>query len=187
MPEGKVFDFGHKGESTRQNIYPWGEWLDGTLWLLERSEGPANEKGTILPGTETTKRHYGVPTLHMVAKVKLAATKAYKIAQVSRYGPDGTKLADGFVMQARPMTPEERVEEDKQRRLVKHKGKAPVEEAAGPTAPETAPPAAQADPVPTPPEPDPAPPTPEPTPPAAEDNGGPAPAHKHGRKRVGAK
>lgn len=93
--------------------YPWDEWFDGTLWMLERSEGPENEKGTI--EAPTVARDYGVPTNAMVPKLHTAARRRYKVVQISRYDADGNRLKDALIIKARDMTPDERVAEDQLR------------------------------------------------------------------------
>lgn len=110
LPKGvKEFEFKSAsfGAVTK---YPWDEWFRGDLLLLERSEGPENEKGTI--EEPAVERDYGVPTDAMGAKLKTAARSRYKVVQVSRLDAEGKKLKDSLIIRARDMTDDERVAED---------------------------------------------------------------------------
>lgn len=112
LPKGKEFTFAAaKGGFGAK--YPWDEWFNGDLLLLERSEGPENEKGTVIEGQETVKRDYGVPRNAMFPKIKTAARRRYKVVQTSSRDVDGNKLPHGgIIIKGRDMTSEERVEED---------------------------------------------------------------------------
>ena len=98
--------------------------------LLERSEGPENDKGTI--EEPTVMRDYGVPRDAMHPKTKTAARRRYKVVFLSNREYDtkagsfsGPKLENGgIILQARDMTPDERVEEDILRAEEKEKLKA---------------------------------------------------------------
>jgi hypothetical protein len=85
--------------------YPWAEWFNGTLRLIEK-------------GTD-----YTVETDKIPGKVKNAARRLYKIVQISRRDADDNKLADSLIIRARDMTAAERVAEDL-RRAEQTKGKA---------------------------------------------------------------
>lgn len=79
--------------------YPWDQWFDGSLWLLERS-------------SEAIKGDYEAETNVMPAKIKSGARRKYKYVQVSRLDADGKKLVDAIIIRARDMTAEEREFED---------------------------------------------------------------------------
>lgn len=113
--EAKGFEFRFASGQNRSGAfaakYPWDEWFDGELWLLERHDGPANNKGTI--EQPTTVRDYGVPVDAMFPKTKTAARHRYKIVQLSKRGDDGQLLPNGGIyVKAREMTADERAEED---------------------------------------------------------------------------
>lgn len=99
---------------SRESPLPWDEWFapecgaeglplhgDGSspLWELEQD-------------TPTEKRDYSVDTNAMVAKVKRAARKRYKVVQISRTDADGNGLINSIIVQARNMTADERLGED---------------------------------------------------------------------------
>lgn len=101
--------------------YPWDEWFapehnkdgeqvheDGSspLWELERD---------VTVDGKVQKRDFDVKVEAMPAKIKRAARCRYKIVQISRFDPDGNKLADSLIIKARDMTTEERVAEDLRR------------------------------------------------------------------------
>lgn len=121
LGKGKEFSFAQapKGGVAK---YPWDEWFDGSLLMLERSEGPENDKGTI--EEPTVAKDYGVPTNAMVPKLHTAARRRYKVCQISRMDADGKRLKDALIIRARDMTPEERAEEDALRIEEKAKAKA---------------------------------------------------------------
>lgn len=108
LSKGKEFHF--NVATKHESKYAWDEWFSGELLLLERSSGTENEKGTIVEVSE--QRDYEVPTDAMPPKIKTAARRRYKVAQISRVGADGAKLVDSLIIKARDMTPDERVEED---------------------------------------------------------------------------
>lgn len=122
LPKGQEsFDFG-QGSGGAGAKYPWGEWFSGELLEIERSVATdepdsVNEKGTIVK--EKVKGDYCVPTIAMLPKIKTAARARYKVCQTSRKDAKGRKLADSIIIQARDMTPEERVQEDAARVLDK--------------------------------------------------------------------
>lgn len=109
LKKGKEFQFNVSTGSVAAK-YPWDEWFDGRLIMLERSSGTENDKGTIVEVTE--KRDYEVPTNGMPPKIHTAARRRYKVCQISRVDPDGHRLKDAFIIKARDMTPEERQDED---------------------------------------------------------------------------
>ena len=88
--------------------YPWDEWFDGTLLLLERSD--VDENDDLTPGG--TKRDYEVDTNAMPPKIKTAARRRYKVVQISRRDADGNQLGEAVIIRARDMTADERVAED---------------------------------------------------------------------------
>lgn len=110
--------------------YPWDEWFDGTLWMLERSDGPENEKGTIEHPTEA--RDFGVPVNAMVPKLHTAARRRYKVVQISRFDAEGNRLKNALIIKARDMTPDERVAEDqlraKEKKAAKQRKRDEIEE-----------------------------------------------------------
>lgn len=124
LPKGKEFQFPTARVGTFAAKYPWDEWFNGDLLLLERSEGPENEKGTVIEGQETVKRDYNVPTNAMFPKIKTAARRRYKVVQTSRRDHEGNKLPNGgIIIKGRDMTAEERAEEDMLRAEEKAAGK----------------------------------------------------------------
>lgn len=111
LPKGKEFTFKQTSGGGGESKYPWDEWLNGELLLLERSEGTENEKGTI--EVITTKRDFEVPRDAMPAKLKTAARRRYKVVQISKRDADGNRLEnEGLIIRARDMNDEERAEED---------------------------------------------------------------------------
>jgi hypothetical protein len=107
LKRGEEFKFSTSGPATR---YPWDEWFNGDLLLLEQSEGTKDEKGTVT--TVTTKKDYEVDTDAMPPKIKTAACRRYKVVQVSRRDADGNKLVNSLIIKARDMTDDERTAED---------------------------------------------------------------------------
>ncbi len=136
LKKGQEFTFAPAGGGAAQSKYPWDEWLNGGLLLLERSTGTEDDKGTIT--TVSEKRDYEVRTDAMPAKLKTASRRRYKVVQISRRDADGARLVDSLIIQARDMTAEERQAEDilraEEREARKAKG-----EANGDTAEDTAP------------------------------------------------
>ncbi len=118
MPKNKDFSFETSGRGFAAK-YPWDDWFSGDLLMLERHEGPENDKGTIEDDAATVKKDYGVPNDGMLPKIKTAARARYKVCQVSRKDADGQKLVNALIIKARPMTPDERVEEDELRAVEK--------------------------------------------------------------------
>ena len=107
LAKGKEFTFAKAagGESK----YPWDEWLNGDLLLLERSDVDA--EGELVPGG--TKRDFEVERDAMPGKLKTAARRRYKKVQISKRDADGNKIDnDGLIIRARDMTPDERADED---------------------------------------------------------------------------
>lgn len=111
LQKGKEFEFKAttKGGESK---YPWAEWLNGELLMLEQSLGTKDDKGTVVTIEPKGKRDYEVDTNLMPAKVKFAARKQYKVVQISRLDADGKKLKDSLIIRARPMTDAERDDED---------------------------------------------------------------------------
>ena len=109
LGKGKEFTFAPAGGGPASK-YPWEEWLNGDLLLLERSVGTEDDKGTIVNITE--KKDYEVATDAMPAKLKTAARRRYKVVQISRRDYDGNRLDNGLIIQARDMTADERQAED---------------------------------------------------------------------------
>lgn len=121
LPKGvETFNFGATGSGAVK--YPWGEWFSGELLEIERSvptdePDAVNDKGTIVK--IKTKGDYEVPTGAMLPKTKTAARARYKVCGMSRVDAKGKRLKDSIIIQARDMTPEERIAEDAQRVLDK--------------------------------------------------------------------
>lgn len=111
LKKGKEFHFVDRavGGVTK---YPWDEWFDGSLYLLERSSGPENEKGTIEVPEEGGARDFGVSINAMIPKLHTAARRRYKVVQVSRNDEHGNRLTNGLIIRARDMSDEERTAED---------------------------------------------------------------------------
>lgn len=110
LPKGvSAFKF-EKSTGGGEAKYQWADWLNGDLLMIEQSEGKKDEKGTVVE--VTVKKDYEAPTNHMTSKLRVAARKRYKIVQISRKGYDGKKLGDALIIQARDMTPDEKVAED---------------------------------------------------------------------------
>lgn len=115
---GKGKEFVFKAAGGQASRYPWNEWFNGDLLLLERSTveptGQLDEKGK--PKVRVThKRDYDVETDAMPGKLKGAARRAYKVIQISRRDADGNKLGESLIIRARDMTADERVAEDLKR------------------------------------------------------------------------
>lgn len=120
MPKGKEFDFGAASSSVSAK-YPWDEWFNGSLLMIERSEGPENAKGTI--EVPTLEKDYGVPTDAMIPKLHTAARRRYKVVQISRKDHDGKKLKDALIIKARDMMFDEKAAEDQLRQEEKEDAK----------------------------------------------------------------
>ena len=109
LARGKEFTFSaSKGGMSAK--YPWDEWLNGELLLLERSEGTEDEKGTISDISD--KKDYEVATEQMPPKLKTAARRRYKVVQISRKDADGNRLTNALIIRARDMDADERTAED---------------------------------------------------------------------------
>ena len=104
-----------------QSKYPWDEWFNGTLLLIERSDVDAD--GNLVDGGE--KRDYEVATDAMVPKLKTAARRRYKVVQISRKDADKNKLVNALIIQARNMDDAEHQAEDLQRAEEKAARKVP--------------------------------------------------------------
>lgn len=136
LGKGKEFHFKERAVGGVLK-YPWDEWFDGSLYLLERSEGPENEKGTI--ESPTVPKDFGVSVNAMVPKLHTAARRRYKVVQISREDADGARLKNALIIRARDMTDEEKVAEDVLRAEEKEAAKLRRAEAAasGTTLPES--------------------------------------------------
>lgn len=110
LPKGREFQF---RAATAQSKYPWADWLNGDLLLLEQSEGEKDEAGKVT--TIRVKKDFEVDPQAMRGKVKFAGRKLYKHVDVSFRDADGNKLKDALIIRARDMTPDERLEEDQLR------------------------------------------------------------------------
>lgn len=108
LAKGREFHFPAKGAGGAQK-YPWDEWFNGDLLLLERSEVDADG---VLAGE---KRDYEVETDAMPPKIQIAARRRYKVVQISRRNADGIKMVDALVIRARDMNDAERQAEDVKR------------------------------------------------------------------------
>ena len=138
LKKNQSFNFATKSQSSK---YPWDEWFTGDLLMLQQSEGTKDEKGTVTVVSE--RRDYEVATDFMPAKLKTAARRRYKICLLSRRDAEGNRLKDALIIQARPMTDEEKVAEDTLRAEEREKLKAKLLAArsnngAAPTAEEVA-------------------------------------------------
>jgi hypothetical protein len=105
LKKGVEFDFATAGKQAK---YPWDEWFNGDLLMLERSTFNAD-------GTIAEKKDYEVETDAMPPKLKTAARRRYKVVQISRRDANGDKLVDALIIRARDMTADERTAEDLQR------------------------------------------------------------------------
>ena len=110
LPKGKEFVFAKVASKGAAPKYPWDEWFNGDLLLLEQSTGSKNEKGTVV--TISQKKDYEVDTDQMPPKIKTAARARYKVVEVSRRDHEGNRLQDAVIIRARDMTDEERTTED---------------------------------------------------------------------------
>lgn len=122
MPKGKEFNFGTKGAVASK--YPWDEWLNGDLLLIERSDVVVDDEGNITLKDGGTKRDFEVERDAMPGKLKNAARRRYKVVQISKRDADGNKLAhEGLIIKARDMTDEERKAEDELRAVEREEAK----------------------------------------------------------------
>lgn len=108
LSKGKEFNFA--AAKTQASKYPWDEWFNGDLLMLEQSVGTKDEKGTVVEVTE--KRDFEVATDAMPAKLKTAARRRYKVVQISKRDADGNKLDNALIIKARDMDTQERQDED---------------------------------------------------------------------------
>jgi len=98
--------------------YPWDEWFakasNSVGIILRRSEGPENDKGSVLDGKETVKRHYNVPVDGMPPKIRTALRRRYLFGKIFRKDENGNKFPKGglVVRDVRPMTDEEKLAEN---------------------------------------------------------------------------
>lgn len=121
LGKGKEFHFEERAVGGVPK-YPWDEWFDGNLYLIERSVGPENEKGTIVVPTEA--KDFGVSVNAMVPKIHTAARRRFKVCQISRKDQDGNRLKDALIIKARDMSDEERAAEEQLRAEEKEAAKA---------------------------------------------------------------
>lgn len=115
LAKGKEFTFASVRGGGQPPKYPWDEWFNGELLLLEQSVGTKDESGVITEIAKGGKRDYELNTDQMPGKIKVSARRKYKVVQISRLDPDGKRLVDSLIIRARDMTPEERTAEDLQR------------------------------------------------------------------------
>ena len=106
LAKGKEFTFAPSGRGGGLSKYPWDEWFNGSLLLIERTVYEADDV------TVVERRDYDVPTNTMVPKIKAAARKRYKVCQVSRRDEHGQRLGDALIIRARDMSTDERISED---------------------------------------------------------------------------
>ena len=116
LAKGKEFVFARTAQVGK---YPWDQWLDGSLLLLERSD-VADGTNKLKDGGE--KRDFEVDTDAMVAKLRTAARRRFKVVQVSKKDADGTKLKDALIIKARDMDAAERLAEEQRRAELKAAG-----------------------------------------------------------------
>jgi hypothetical protein len=100
LKKGQEFTFARSQASK----YPWDDWFNGSLLLLERSD--VNGDGDVDVNGE--KRDYEVDTDAMAPKLKTAARRRYKVVQISRRDADGNKLENALIIRARTMDASER-------------------------------------------------------------------------------
>lgn len=86
----------HKGGGAGSK-YKWDEIFNGEANLITKGDD------------------YTVDTLAMPPKIKTAARRRYKVAEVFSKDPDGNKLTDALIVIARDMTADERQAEDVKR------------------------------------------------------------------------
>lgn len=92
--DAKKFTFKAVSQASK---YPWDAIFDGEIKVLCKGDD------------------YTVETDAMIPKIKTAARRRYKVASVSTRGPDGAKLTDMIVVQARDMDENEHAVEDAKR------------------------------------------------------------------------
>ena len=109
MKSGKDFTF-KQATGGGESKYPWNEWLNGDLLLIEQSHGEKDNKGNVV--TVSQKKDYEVDTNSMPGKLKSAARRKYKVVQISRLDADGHRLKDSLIIRARDMNEDERQAED---------------------------------------------------------------------------
>lgn len=106
LAKGKEFTFAKSTGAASK--YPWDEWFNGDLLLLERSD--VDKEGNLTPSG--IKRDFEVEVDAMPAKLKTAARRRYKVVQISRRDADGNKLETGIIIKARDMMADEKIAED---------------------------------------------------------------------------
>lgn len=109
LAKGKEFVFAKSGGLSK---YPWDQWLNGDLLLLEQSVLDVD-------GNVTEKRDFDVAVDAMVAKLRTATRRRYKMVQVSKKDSDGQKIEGGLIIKAHDMTAEQRQAEDVRRAELK--------------------------------------------------------------------
>ena len=112
LKKGQEFEFKERAVGGVLK-YPWDEWFDGSLYILERSEGPENEKGTI--EVPTVAKDFGVSVNAMIPKLHTAGRRRYKVVQISRNDEHGNRLKNALIIRARDMSEEERLAEEQLR------------------------------------------------------------------------
>lgn len=112
LPKGKEFEFKKSTGGAFALKYPWDEWFNGDLLLIERSD--VDEDGEPVKGGQ--KRDYEVEQDAMPAKIKTAARRRYKVVQISKRDHEGKPLEHkGLIIRARDMDAAERQAEDQLR------------------------------------------------------------------------
>lgn len=113
LKKGQEFTFKSAAGGGGTSKYPWDEWFNGDLLLLERSDVTVDGEGKAALAAGGTKRDFEVERDAMPGKLKFAARRRYKVVQISKRDADGKPLEhEGLIIRARDMTPEERQEED---------------------------------------------------------------------------
>ena len=118
--------------------YPWDEWFNGDLLLLERSVEKDDGQGGQVKDADgnivfSEKKDYEVAKEMMVPKLKTAARRRYKVVQTSRKDADGNRLVNALIIRARDMDTDERTAEDLLRAEEKDAKKAEAEGNGQPT------------------------------------------------------
>jgi hypothetical protein len=133
VKKGKEFTFDEPSKRGQESKYPWAEWFNGDILLLEQSVGASDDdydKWGTLTGTIAEKKDFEASMSAMMYKIKQAARRLYKVVQTRRKDVDGKHMPYGIIIKARDMSDEERAAEDRQRvidkaeKLAKLKAKA---------------------------------------------------------------
>jgi hypothetical protein len=108
LPKNKTFEF-KAATSSGQSKYNWDLLLDGSPYQISQGED----------------FHAPIDRDAMKGKAKTAGQKRYKKVKFSKFDAEGNKLAEtDIILQAFPMTDDERAEEDMRRAEEKEKNKA---------------------------------------------------------------